>query len=245
MPQDGVPAGGVVLLDPGGDPGPGLRPGREVLEAPQLELHGGVPRLDDRVVQRRADPAHRLADAQPLARRPERGRGVLAALIGVHDHPGHVPAAHRHRHDQRGVGQLRVMMLGQGEPEHPAGGRVQHRREVQLALIGVDIGAVAVPLLVDLGRGEVPLDQVPAPASGLSPAGVVARRLFVRRAARPISRSRAATVFLLTAQPASFRSAVMRGEPYLPSCAPNSLLISALSRSRRAARGGSPRPDHL
>jgi hypothetical protein len=139
------------------------------------------------------------------------------------------------------------MMLPQGEPEDPAGGRVQHRSQVQLALTGVDTGAVAVPLLVDLLRGEVPPDQVRRALACCRPrpGRVVARRFLFGRAARPISRIRAATVFLLTAQPASFRSAVMRGEPYLPSCAPNSLLISALSRSRRAARGGSPRLDHL
>jgi hypothetical protein len=44
---------GVVVLDPGRDRGPGLRPGREVLQAPQLELEGRVPRLDDGVIQRR------------------------------------------------------------------------------------------------------------------------------------------------------------------------------------------------
>ena len=54
-------------------------------------------------------------------------------------------------------------------------------------------------------------------------------RFFFRLAARPCSRIIAATVFLLTAQPSSRRSAVIRGEPYLPSCAANSLFTSALS----------------
>ena len=110
----------VVVLDPGGDPRPGLRPGREVLDAAQLELHGRVPRLDHRVIQRRPGPAHRLADGQPLACGPEQPRGVLAALVGVHDDPGYLPASHRHRHGQRAVGQLRVVMLRQGEPQYPA-----------------------------------------------------------------------------------------------------------------------------
>jgi hypothetical protein len=35
------------------------------------------------------------------------------------------------------------------------------------------------------------------------------------------------------------------GDPRLPSCSSNGRRISAFSRSRRAARGGSPRPDHL
>ena len=49
----------VVFLDPGRDPGPGRRLGRVVLDAPQLELQGRVPRLDDRVV-----PALALAAAR-------------------------------------------------------------------------------------------------------------------------------------------------------------------------------------
>ena len=109
---------------------------------------------------------------------------------------------------------------------------------MELALAGGDLGAVAVPPDVDLLRREVPLDQVrrvPRPLPGR----VVALRFFFRRAARPSSRITAATVFLLTAQPSSRRSAVIRGEPYLPSCAANSLFTSALSRSCRAARGGS------
>jgi len=40
------------------------------------------------------------------------------------------------------------VVLAQREPEHPARSRVQHRIEVEPALIGVDIGAVAIPLKV-------------------------------------------------------------------------------------------------
>ena len=76
-----VPAGGGVVFDPGGDPGPGGRPGREVLGPPQLELHREVPGLDHRVIQR-THPAHLLAEAQTFARRAEGDRDVLTALIG-------------------------------------------------------------------------------------------------------------------------------------------------------------------
>ena len=48
----GVPAAGVVVLDPGRDLGPGRLLGGEVLEGAELELQGGVPGLDDRVVER-------------------------------------------------------------------------------------------------------------------------------------------------------------------------------------------------
>src|SRR5262249_59192838 len=60
------------------------------------------------------------------------------------------------------------MVLTEREPEHPPGAHVQHRGQVQLALIGGDLGPVPIPFAVDRGRGEVPLDQVrrppPAPA---------------------------------------------------------------------------------
>src|SRR6266487_1222782 len=47
----GVPAVGVVVLDPGRHPGPGCCPGGEVLRRAELEFQGGVPGFDDGVVQ--------------------------------------------------------------------------------------------------------------------------------------------------------------------------------------------------
>jgi len=77
------------------------------------------------------------------------------------------------------------------------------------------------------------------------PGRVVPLRRFLRRAARPISAITAATVFLLTRQPRSRRSAVIIGDPRLPLCASNSRVISALSRSRRACRGERSPSLHL
>jgi hypothetical protein len=77
------------------------------------------------------------------------------------------------------------------------------------------------------------------------PGRVVALRRFLRRAARPCSRISTATVFSLTFQPASRSAAVIRGDPSFPSRWANSRAISALSRSRRAARGGSSPAFHL
>ena len=75
------------------------------------------------------------------------------------------------------------------------------------------------------------------------PCRVVCLRPFrPGRAARPCSRIRPATVFWLTRQPASRSAAVTRGAPSLPSRAANSRATSALSRCRRAARGGSSPP---
>ena len=83
---------------------------------------------------------------------------------------------------------------------------------MQLALTGADLGAVAVPFLVDPLRGEVPFTRSGARQRPLLGRVVDLRRLL-RRAARPCSRISAATVFSLTDQPASRRSAVIRGAP--------------------------------
>jgi hypothetical protein len=77
------------------------------------------------------------------------------------------------------------------------------------------------------------------------PCRVVDRRFFFRRAARPSSRITAATVFSLTFHPDSRRSAVIRGDPYVPRCAANSRRTSAASWSRRAALAGNVPSFHL
>jgi hypothetical protein len=77
------------------------------------------------------------------------------------------------------------------------------------------------------------------------PGRVEALRLFLRLAARCCSRITAATVFSLTAQPASRRSAVILGDPYVPWCALNSRAISAASAARRARRGETSPRRHL
>jgi hypothetical protein len=56
----GAPPPGVVVLDPGRHRSADLCLGGEVLHPPQLELQGGVPRLDDRVVEGWAGTPHRL-----------------------------------------------------------------------------------------------------------------------------------------------------------------------------------------
>ena len=77
------------------------------------------------------------------------------------------------------------------------------------------------------------------------PGRVLPLRRFFGRAARPISAISAATVFLLTRQPRSRRSAVIIGDPRLPLCSSNSRAIPAFSRSRRARRGERSPSFHL
>jgi hypothetical protein len=71
--------------------------------------------------------------------------------------------------------QVGVVVLAQGEPDDPPRAHVQHRVEVELALVGGDLGAIAIPLVVEPIGAEVPADQVrcPPPAPAL-PGGLPA-----------------------------------------------------------------------
>jgi hypothetical protein len=84
----------------------------------------------------------------------------------VEDHAGHLAAADGDHHRQRTVGQRRVVMPAEAEPEDPARAHVQHAVEVQLSLPGSDLGTVAVPTAVDPACGELAPDLVrwPPPA---------------------------------------------------------------------------------
>jgi hypothetical protein len=74
------------------------------------------------------------------------------------------------------------VVLAEGEAEHPPGGHVQDRVQVELALIGGYLGAIAIPLAVDLGGGEVPLNQVWCPPPALArPGGAFALGFLPRR----------------------------------------------------------------
>jgi hypothetical protein len=89
---------------------------RERSSKVSVECHASITALS------RADPgpAHRLADLQARTGGAEQARGVLAAAVGVHDHAGYLASAHGHRHRQRPVGQLRVVVFRQREPHYPS-----------------------------------------------------------------------------------------------------------------------------
>jgi IS30 family transposase len=63
------------------------------------------------------------AQQRGVATTPEPG---FAALIGVHDHPGRLAAAHGDGHGQRAVDRRSVMVLREGESHDPARGRVHY-----------------------------------------------------------------------------------------------------------------------
>ena len=78
-------------------------------------------------------------------------------------HARHWRAADRHRHPQRRLSQVGVVVLAEAEPDDAPGAHVQDRVEVELALVGGYLGAVAVPLAVDLLSAELAADQVRCP----------------------------------------------------------------------------------
>jgi hypothetical protein len=111
-----------------------------------------------------ADPVRPIDCVTPAcvpARVGEQRTGVFTTLVGVEQHPGHRPAAHRDRHAQRRPRQIRVMMLTEGEPDAPPGMQVQHRREVENPFTGGDLGQIAAPPHVrPLRLAEVPTERV-------------------------------------------------------------------------------------
>ncbi len=85
---------------------------------------------------------------------------ALRTLVGVEDDPVHVASPNGSGHDQGPGGQLGVVMGADGEADEATGGQVLDGGQVELALLGGDLGQVPAPLLVDLGGAEVPFEQV-------------------------------------------------------------------------------------
>ncbi len=58
--------------------------------------------------------------------------------------------------------ELGAQVISQGEPHHAAGGDIDDRGQIQPAIPGGEVGDVAAPPGVDLGRvgGEVPADRI-------------------------------------------------------------------------------------
>ena len=67
----------------------------------------------------------------------------------MEDHAGHIAATRGGGHAQRGLGERSVVMLTQGEARQTPRREVLDGGQVELALVGGDLGEVAAPLLVD------------------------------------------------------------------------------------------------
>ena len=115
----------VVGVDEPGDLPAGLVLGLEVL--PGQQFHSRVelklsccPVL---LVERRADPAHRLGDPQRRTGPGEKVTDVLASLVGVEHDPGHLAASDGGGHAQRRLGERRVVVLAHREARQSAEAR--------------------------------------------------------------------------------------------------------------------------
>mgnify|MGYP006969643987 CR=1 FL=1 len=105
----------------------GLGSGVELVPGQDLPLQGGEERLGGGVVEARADPAHRLTDAQLGTQRGEAGRRIRRSAVGVeHEALGLVLAPDRvlaaaggHGHPDRRARQLGVRMGAGGRAEQP------------------------------------------------------------------------------------------------------------------------------
>jgi hypothetical protein len=95
---------------------------------------------------------------------------VLAAAVGVVDQ-GVGRSAPRQGHLQGPQRQLGAQVIGHRPAHHAAREAVQHRRQVEPALPGADVGDIADPELVWMRRGEVPLHQVRQQCEGIPDGG--------------------------------------------------------------------------
>jgi site-specific DNA recombinase len=158
----GVPPGPVVdRLQPPEHLQPCLLPGAPVPPVDQLTLQRGVEALDQGMVEAVAHRPHRRADPQLLQLAAERQAGELRPLVRMMNQPITVEqAAAPHPKLHRGDGQLRGRVLADGMPDRQPGAAVDDRHQVQLALVGGQLGVVGMPHPVRPSRGEVALDQV-------------------------------------------------------------------------------------
>src|SRR5262249_35850514 len=141
--------------------------GRPGLQVEQLAFDQGEEALREGVVPALAGAAVGQRHGMVAGQSSELGGGVLAAPVGMGDHSGGRVAG------RDGVGQgvgdqFGAQVVGEGVADDPAGGDVDDGGQVQPAFPGADVGDVAAPAGVDLGRvcGEVPADRIRAGGGG-------------------------------------------------------------------------------
>jgi hypothetical protein len=104
------------------------------------------------------------------------------------------------------------VVLRHREPDDPAGRYIEHAVEIYPALLGADLGAVAIPLSLIVAAAKSRPTRSGARHPPRPGRGGWCRRRF-GRARRPSSAMIWATVFTLTRQPSPRSSAVIRGDP--------------------------------
>src|SRR5215207_5082324 len=161
--QGAVQPGAVVPGDVLHGGAAGGRSGGPGLLVEALALQRGEERFGERIVPALAGPTGRQGHLQVAGEGGVGAADVLATLVRMEDHPG-LGVAGGDRVGQRVSDQLGTEMLGQGEPDHPARGNVDHGGQIQPAVPGREVGDVATPAGIDRGGvdGNVAADQVRA-----------------------------------------------------------------------------------
>ncbi len=124
----------------------------------QFALQCGKEALTQGVVIAIPGRAHGRPHPGLSAPLPEGQRGVLAALVGVVDHPRWMPLPDGHL--QGGEYQFRAQVSGHGPPNHPAAPGIDHHSQIQEPGPGRDIGDVSHPELIWPRSSEIAGDQI-------------------------------------------------------------------------------------
>jgi hypothetical protein len=155
----------------------------------------------------------------------------------VGDHVG--AASGRDGHAQRVARERRLAVVREREPDQSPRPQIDHRIQVELAVPRLDLGDVTNPTEVHRDRFEVALQQVRE---------LRRRRVWLSQRAAPAALLRSQTLGSHAFRDRVHRQVViavnideLRGLPYSPAYAPNTVSITASSSSRRWRDGdGSP-----
>jgi hypothetical protein len=156
MPSSSI----IPALDILKDGQSGLFPGSELSVVDQLGFHGFEKTFCHGIIPTVASPAHTLQHWFAFKLFSELLAGILYTAVGVKQQRlsyGPVP----HRHPPGGhTGHFRFHRLTQGPAYHLPVSQVQHRRQVEPALLGFDVGQVRNPFLRQPGGRKIPVQVV-------------------------------------------------------------------------------------
>src|SRR5581483_5826738 len=122
----------IPPLDPGEDRYPGLLSGPKATPVEHFTFQAREETLGHRIVETVSDAAHRGSHSQLRATLPEGNRGVLAAMIGVVDHPAWNSLSVGHLKGCQHQGCLQTSI--HGPSDNAAGEGIHHDSQVQKSL---------------------------------------------------------------------------------------------------------------